>query len=190
MFPLLTLLQLSTKIPNPSFNHFHQGALAQTPLYSYISQPASQPGSEPSLKRTGKDISAQHLSSIQLVTDQQSVRSSPSPKRTGNSSSAKHQTASQLKQDRHRPKSTSPGRTGKDSSVSGHQYASQPHSDRNRPLHAGTDPSAHRHSSDSKVRSYRPNSALATHSGSPSLHRQRRDSSSSVSSASGSDYSD
>ena len=41
-FPLLTLhLQLSAKIPSRSFNHFHQGALAQTPLYLYISQPAS-----------------------------------------------------------------------------------------------------------------------------------------------------
>ena len=95
-----------------------------------VHQSASQPGSEPSVK-----------------PDQQSVRSSPSPKRTGISSSAKSQTASQLKQDRHWPRSSSPRCTGQDSSVSRHQSASQPHSDRNRHLHAGTDPSAHRHSS-------------------------------------------
>ena len=115
-------------------------------------QSASQLGSESSIKRY---YWKRHLYSayvIQLVTDQQSVRSSPFPKHTGNHSSTKHQTASQLKQDRHRPRSTSPGCTGKDSSVSGHQSASQPDSDWNRPLHAGTDPFAHRHSSGSKVR--------------------------------------
>ena len=78
-----------------------------------------------------------------------------------------------------------------DSSVSGHQSASQPRSDQNRPAtHAGTDPSAHRHSSESKARSDQPKSALATDSGSPTLCRQRRDSSSSGSSDSGTDYSD
>ena len=130
-----------------------------------VHQSASQPGSETATttsKRTGKDISAsQHLSSSQLVTDQKSVRP------------------------------TSPGRTGKDSSASEHRPASQPSSDRHRPVtHSGTDPSTIRHSADSRTRSDRPRSTLATDSGSPSLHRQRRDSSSSGSSASASDYSD
>ena len=158
-----------------------------------VHQSANQPRSDvsPSAKRTGKDISAsQHLSSSQLVSDPQTVRSS-SPKRTGTDSSAKHQSASQLKSDRHRPRSRSPGRTGKDSSVSVQQSSSQPRSDRNRPTaQAGTDPSAPRNSSASKVQSDRPKSSLATDTGSPTLYRQRRDSSSSASSASGSDYSD
>ena len=85
----------------------------------------------------------------------------------------------------------SPGRTGKDLSASEHQSASQPSSDRHRPVpHTGTDPSTIRHSADSRARSDRPRSTLATDSGSPTLHRQRRDSSSSGSSASASDYSD
>ena len=140
-----------------------------------VHQSASQPGSDVPVKRTGKDISAsQHLSSSQLVTDQQTVRSS-SPK----------------KQECPRPRSTSPGCTGKDSSVLGHQSASQPSSNRHRPvIHAGTDPSTLRHSSDNKARPDRPKPALATDSGSPTLYRQRWDSSSSGSSASGTDYSD
>ena len=156
-----------------------------------VHQSASHPESDATIKRTGKDISAnQLLSSSQLMPDQQTIRSSSSPRRTGNDSSKKHQSASQLKQDRHQPRSPSPRRTGKDSSVSGHHSASQPHSDRNRPTsHVGTDPSARR-PSESKVRSDRPKSAPATDSGSPTLCRQRRDSSSSGSSASGTDYSD
>ena len=117
-----------------------------------VHQSASQPGSDvsPSTKRTGKDISAsQHLSSSQLVSDRQTVRSS-SPKCTGTDSSVKHQSASQLKPDRHWPRSRSPRRTGKDSSVSLQQSASQPHSDRNQPTaQASTDPYAPRHSSES-----------------------------------------
>ena len=118
-----------------------------------VHQSASQPRLDDSLKHTGKDISAsQHLSSSQLVTDQQTARSSSSPKRTGTDSSAKHQSASQLKSDQRRPRSPLPRRTGKDSSVSGQQSASQPCFDRNPPTtHAGTDPFAHRHSSGSKV---------------------------------------
>ena len=60
----------------------------------------SQPGSDvsPPAKHTGKDISAsQHLSSSQLVSDRQTVRSS-SPKHTGTDSSAKHQSAASLNQ--------------------------------------------------------------------------------------------
>ena len=158
-----------------------------------VHQSASQPRSDvsPPAKRTGKDISAsQHLSFSQLVSNRQTVRLS-SPKRTGTDSSAKHQSGSQLKSDRHRPRSRSPRRTGKDSSVSVQQSASQPRTDRNRPTaQAGTDLSAPRHSSASKVQSDRPKSSLATDTGSPTLYRQRRDSSSSASSASGSDYSD
>ena len=79
----------------------------------------------PSSQCTGKDISAsQHLSSSQLVSDQQTVRSASSPKRTGIDSSAKHQSASQCKPDW--PRSSSPRRTGKDSSVSAQQSVSQP----------------------------------------------------------------
>ena len=139
----------------------------------------------PSSQRTGKDISAsQYLSSSQLVSDQQTVRSASSPKRTGIDSSA-----SQRKPDR--PRSSSPRRTGKDSSVSAQQSASQPRSDRNQPIErAGTDLSAPSHSSASKVQSDRPESSLATDTGSRALDRQRRGSSSSSRSASASDYSD
>ena len=158
-----------------------------------VHQSASQPRSDdsPPAEYTGKDISAsQHLSSGQIVSDRQPVRSS-SPKRTGTDSSAKHQSPSQLKSDRHRPRSHSPRRTGNDSSVSVQQSASQPRTDRNRPTaQAGTDPSTPRHSSTSKVQSDRPKSSLATDTGSPTLYRQRWDSSFSASPASGSDLSD
>ena len=143
-----------TKDSEPFFQPLSSGRTG-TDSSVLVHQSASQPKSDATLKRTGKDISAnQHLSSSQLVPDQQTVRSSSSPKRTGTDSSTKHQSASQLKQDQHRPRSPSPRRTGRDSSVSGHQSASQPHPERNRPAtHAGTDPSAHRHSSESKARS-------------------------------------
>ena len=120
-----------------------------------LHQSASQPGSETtttSSKRTGKDTSA-----------------------------SQHLSPSQLVTDQKSARSSSPGRTGKES-ASEHRPASQPSSDRHHPVpHTGTDPSFRR-STDSKARSDRPRSTLATDSGSPSLHRQRRDSSSSGSS--------
>ena len=162
-FPLHALHQpLLTKTPNPFFNLCLSGRTGTDSSVS-LHQSASQPGSETtttSSKRTGKDTSA-----------------------------SQHLSPSQLVTDQKSARPSSPGRTSKDS-ASEHRPASQPSSDRHRPVsHTGTDPSF-RHSTDSKVRSDRPRSTLATDSGSPSLHRQRRDSSSSGSSASASDYSD
>ena len=148
------------------------------------SEPFFQPVSS---GRTGTDSS---VSLHQSASQPGSETTTTSSKRTGKDTSAsQHLSPSQLVTDQKSARPSSPGRTGKDS-ASEHRPASQPSSDRHRPVsHTGTDPSF-RHSTDSKARSDRPRSTLATDSGSPSLHRQRRDSSSSGSSASASDYSD
>ena len=79
-----------TKDSEPFFQPLSSGRTG-TDSSVLVHQSASQPGSDATLKRTGKDISAnQHLSSSQLVPDQQTVRSSSSPKWTGNDSSTKH----------------------------------------------------------------------------------------------------
>ena len=148
------------------------------------SEPFFQPVSS---GRTGTDSS---VSLHQSASQPGSETTTTSSKRTGKDTSAsQHLSPSQLVTDQKSARPSSPGRTGKDS-ASEHRPASQPSSDRHRPVsHTGTDPSF-RHSTDSKARSDRPRSTLATDSGSPSLHRQCRDSSSSGSSASASDYSD
>ena len=143
------------------------------------SEPFFQPVSS---GRTGTDSSVLvHQSASQPGSE----TTTTSSKRTGKDISAsQHLSSSQLVTDQKSVRPSSSGRTGKESAASEHRPASQPSSDRHRLVtHTGTDPS-------SKARSDQPKSTLATDSGSPSLHRQRRDSSSSDSSASASDYSD
>ena len=109
----------------------------------------------------------------------------------------KHQSTNQLVSDRPRPDS-SPKRTGSDSSTIKQQLSSQLSSDRHRPRtteHTGTNSSAPKHQSTSKLTSHRPHthqprSSVPTDTGSPQLHRQRKDSASSCSSEAGSEGSD
>ena len=147
-------------------------------------------------ERTGQGSSAsQHQPSSQLRSHLHQPESSP--KRTGTDSSAsKHRSTIQLRSDR--PISSSPKRTGSDSSASKQQSTSQLQSDRHQPRsteHTGNDSCATRHQSTSKFSSHRsqtnrPKSTVYTDTGSPVLHRQRKDSASSVSSEAGSDISD
>ena len=158
-----------------SRSRFHtllqQSALAKVSLFHSINQPASQ-----------------------LTSDRQKPSSS---KRTGKGSSATlHQPASQLVTDR--PTSRSPQRrTGTDTPALKQKSTSQPSTDRNRPPTSelsSTDPSSLRQKSTGKHHSKphvdRPASTVATNTGSPSLHRPRKDGASSVASGTDSDMSD
>ena len=114
------------------------------------------------------DLSAsKHQSTSQLVSDRPRLDSSL--KRTGSDSSAvKHQSSTQLSSDRHRPPATE--RTGTDSSAPRHQSTSQLTSHR--------------------PHSHRPSSSVPTDTGSPHLHRHRKDSASSCSFEASSEVSD
>ena len=133
-------------------------------------------------ERKGKGFSAEmHQPASQLRSDRQQPSSSTN-KRTGKGSSASlHQPASQLVTDRLTSRSPH-RRTGKDTPALKQQSTSQPYIDRNRPPASklsGTDPSSHRVKSTGKQqRSHvdRPASTAATDTGSPSLHRHRKDS--------------
>ena len=162
-------------------------------------QSASQPESDSqttSTERTGKGFSAlQHQPASQLTSDRQ--KPSSSSKHTGKGSSATlHQPASQLTTDR--PTSRSPHRrTGTDIPALKQKSISQRSTDRNRlPASelSSTDPSSLRQKSTGKHHSKPhvdlPASTVATDTGSPSLHRPRKDSASSVTSGTDSDFSD
>ena len=153
-------------------------------------QAASQPESDSqstTTERTGKGFSAtKHQPVSQLTSDKQEV-SSVSTKRTGKGSSAsQHQPASQLVTDR--PTWRSPQRrTGIDSSDKGfsasqHQPTSQPATERDQPSgHVSTDPSLRQGTAGrSHSHADRPLSTVTTDTGSPPLHRHRKDSASSV----------
>ena len=166
--------------------------------FSALHQSASQVGSQTtaSSERTGQGSSASlHQPSSQLGSDPQQKSS---PKCTVSDFSAtKHQLTSQLVSDRPRPDS-SPKCTGSDSSALKHQSSSQLSSNRHQPKtseRTGTDSSAPRHQSTSQLTSHqplshRPRSSVPTDTGSPHLHRQRKDSASSCSSEASSDISD
>ena len=161
-------------------------------------QSASQPESDSqstTTERTGKGFSAsQHQPASQLTSDRQQ----PSTfKHTGKGSSVTlHQPTCQLVTDR--PTSRSPHRhTGTDTPALKQQSTSQPHTDRNRPPTSElspvptllpTDKSSSKHHSKPHVD--RPASTVVTDTASPSLHKQTKDSVSSISSGTDSDFSD
>ena len=161
-----------------TFQPTFSSAMKVTPTHSPPStivkdtEPFFQPTSS---ERTGQDFSALHQSASQLRKE-----SSVSSERTGRGSSASlNQPSSQFRSDPKHQES-SPKRTGSDFSAEKHQSASQLVSDRSRPdsspKRTGSDSSANKHQS--------------TDSGSPHLHRQRKDSACSCSSEAGSEVSD
>ena len=167
--------------------------------FSAMHQSASQLRTETtttSSERTGLGSSALlHQPSSQLRSDLPQPESSP--KRTvSDFSAAKHQSTSQLTSDRPRIRHKSAlVLTPLLSSIS---RSSQLSSDRHRPQvseRTGTDSSAPRHQSTSQLASHRPHlhrpsSSVPTDTGSPHLHRQRKDSASSCSSEASSELCD
>ena len=148
----------------------------------------TEPFIRPTSKLTGTGFSAaKHQPTSQAVTSQQASTT----KFPGTGFSAnKHQPASQTNV--HRPTSTV-GFTGKGSSATVHQPTSQtkvnrptPATDPSTDLHSASEVDVNRPSSDRPTSTDRPLSSEPTGTGSPALHRSRRDSISSLSSEAGS----
>ena len=186
---LLTSLKILTHFSNL------QGALAQTSLQKYISQPASW----------SRIHSLQLQSALARVSLLSSINQPASSHPTDRNLFHLHLSALArvpLQFCINQPASVSPTsrsphrRTGTDTHALKEQSTSQPHTDRNRPPKSelsSTDPSSHRHKSSSKHHSQphfdRPASTVATDTGSPSF-LQRKDSVSSICSGTDSDFSD
>ena len=189
-FNRLEALLMSKTFP-PTFS----SAVKVTPSHS---PPASiakdnEPFFLPTLsERTGQDSSALQQSARQLTSQH-----SDSTERTGQGFSALHQPSSQLRSDP-QLQEFSLKRTVSDSSAEKHQSASQLSSNRARPKPLecpSTNPAPAKHQTTGQTAShrpssYRPSSTVTTDTGSPQLHRHRRDSASSYSSEASSELSD